>query len=701
MLLGATVTTVALALLLAAPPALANPTPIITDFAGNGTGAAPVPGPAASSPLQGPFGVAADTRGNVYIADTVNVLVEKVAPDGTLSILAGNGNVGAPTPGPATSSALAFPNGVAVDQAGNVYIADTNNNMVEKVSPAGTLAVVAGTGTSGAPTPGPATSSKLNGPKAVTVGAAGDVYIVDSNNNMVEKVTPGGTLSIFAGTGTAGSPTPGPATSSDLSGPAAGAVDTNGNLYIADRFNSVVERVTPAGTLSIYAGTGTAGPPTPGPATSSDLKNPRGVTVDAQGNAYISDNNNHQVEKVTSGGTLSIVAGTGALGAPAFGGPATNSPLEPIDAIAVNANGTLYIADSVGNMIDRVGLATPGAPGNPGLTAGDGSAQLSFTAPLDQGTSAITGYQVSLDGGSTWQSLATSPGLGGTLTATLNGLTNDTLYTVIVRAVNNAGPGAYSPTGTVMPGGPPPTNVGLPAVSGTAFVDHTLSCSPGSWSGGAVRYSYQWKRDGTPIPGATGQTYAVTPADPTHTLTCTVTAYTAIGGSAQSTSIGVVIPGLSLCPKPAGRLSGATLGPVRLGLTRARARRLLPGFSRHGRNSDAFCLAGGQGILVGYSAARVRGKHSGTKPGRIIVALTANPYYIVRGVKPGTRVSIAGRRLGLAKPIHIGRNSWYLIPHAKANWVLKTRDGVIQEIGIVDRQLTSTRADQARLLKFF
>ena len=137
-----------------------------------------------------------------------------------LSIFAGTGIAGTPTAGPATSSNLDSPFGVAVDGAGNVYIADANNMVIEKVTPDGTLSVIAGTGTAGAPTAGPATASNLNRPTGVAVDGAGNVYIADFNNNRVEKVTPGGTLTIIAGTGTWGSPTPGPATSSMLHDPA-------------------------------------------------------------------------------------------------------------------------------------------------------------------------------------------------------------------------------------------------------------------------------------------------------------------------------------------------------------------------------------------------------------------------------------------------------------------------------------------------
>jgi len=302
-------------------------------FAGiPGSTGKPTPGSARKSHLDRPSGVAVDRSGDVYIADTVNSVVEKVTPSGTLSIFAGiPGSQGLPKPGPATSSDLGSPTGVAVDSGGNVYISDGANDVVEKVTPSGTLSIFAGIPGQvvGPPTPGPATSSYLDFPADVAVDGSGDVYIADSGNAVVEKVTPSGTLSIFA---------------SGLNDPTGVAVGGDGSVYIADYMgNNAVDKVTPSGTLSGVAGvtriTVTA------------------VAVDGNGNVYVSvasgkNGGTCAVEKVTPAGKASVFAGIvtcpGGLPMP---GPATSSPMHP-SGLALDSNGNLYITDT--SVVEKV-----------------------------------------------------------------------------------------------------------------------------------------------------------------------------------------------------------------------------------------------------------------------------------------------------------------------------------------------------------
>jgi hypothetical protein len=222
--------------------------------------------------------------------------------------VAGTGTFGKTTPGPATTSDLSDPTGVTVDSAGNVYIADTTEAVVDKVTPDGTLSIVAGIPLSqGYPSTsgGMATSTQIDNPNGVALDSSGNLYISDGAAAMVYKVTPSGTLSIFAGISNgraSGAPTPGPAASTDLHDPLGVTVDPYGNVFIADEF--YVEEVTPSGVLSIVAGGGTQPVTTPGPATQADIDyTGGGVATDSAGNLYFTqtvsgDDNTGSVDEV-------------------------------------------------------------------------------------------------------------------------------------------------------------------------------------------------------------------------------------------------------------------------------------------------------------------------------------------------------------------------------------------------------------------
>ena len=335
--------------------------------AGNGQEGPLTPGPATRSALDAPAGVALDAHGDLFIADTANAVVEEVTRAERLSVVAGTGQEGPPTPGPATRSELDTASGVALDAHGDLFVADSWNNVVEEVTAAGRLSVVAGTGEEGPPTPGPATRSKLDTPSGVAVDAHGDLYIADTYNNAVEEVTAAGRLSVVAGTGKEAPPTPGPATRSELDAPSGVALDAHGDLFIADTYNDVVEEVTPAGRLSVVAGNGQEGPPTPGPATRSELDAPSGVALDAHGDLFVADSLNNVVEEVTPAGRLSVVAGVADKSGPPTPGPAIRSKLDTPAGVAVDAHGDLFIADALNLVVEEVTAA-----GRLSVVAGDG-----------------------------------------------------------------------------------------------------------------------------------------------------------------------------------------------------------------------------------------------------------------------------------------------------------------------------------------
>ncbi|CAG4929101.1 unnamed protein product [Acidithrix sp. C25] len=307
----------------------------------SGSSGALTRGPATASEIGTPAGLAVDASSNVYFADSYNQAIGKVTYSGStlpgiLSIYAGNpGSYGAPIPGPATSTPLSSPEGIALDSAGNLYVADSFHSVVEKFTPSGTMSIVAGQAdTIGAPnctlstttlyaitcTPIPATSAYLDIPEAVAVDGSGDIFIADTGNHVVEEInSQTGLLSVIAGVpGSSGAPTLGPANKSALGDPTGLALEASGNLYIADPSNNVVEEInSQTGVLSVVAGmVGQSGPPTPGQATSSKLNSPGELAISGN-KLYISDTKNNVVEKVDlAAGTLSIFAGTGTAPTP-------------------------------------------------------------------------------------------------------------------------------------------------------------------------------------------------------------------------------------------------------------------------------------------------------------------------------------------------------------------------------------------------
>jgi trimeric autotransporter adhesin len=320
----------------------------VSTIAGNGLYAYTGDGSAAGvAQLNSPLGTASDSSGNIYIADSANNAVRKIASAGTISTVL-------------DSTKVNNPHGLAADSSGNIYIADTGNSRVLKLTSAGTVSTVAGTGTDGSSGDGgAATSATLSIPTAVAVDASGNLYIADTGNHRVRKVTSGGIISTFAGTGASGYAGDGAsAPLAHLNGPQGVAVDGSGNVYIADTGNYRIRVVASNGTISTLAGTGLPSySGDSGPAVSAAIGVPVSIAADSSGNVYIADSGS-RIRLVKKGsGVITTIAGTGISGYTGDGSVATAAQLNSPTGLSFSSSGTLYLADSMNSAVRKLTFA--------------------------------------------------------------------------------------------------------------------------------------------------------------------------------------------------------------------------------------------------------------------------------------------------------------------------------------------------------
>ena len=323
-------------------------------------------GPATSAQLDQPSGVAVDGDGYIFIADRGNNRIRQIGPDGVITTILGAEDGGDESDGEAP---LAAPRGLAVGSDGNIYVADTGNHQIDVIDDAGVVSRVAGI--EGLRDGGPATQARLLEPTGVAIDADGTLYITDTGNRRVRKVDTNGIITTFAGSGKKGHEGDGgPALEAAFDCPGGIAIDVEGNVYVADRCNNRVRKVDTSGIITTFAGTGVQGPAvfaTPlgddGPATSARLIAPTALDFDSEGNLYITDPGNHRVRKVDTSGTITSVAGTGERSFSGDDGPAAEAQLSTPFGIAIEADGTIYIADFVYprnrvRKIDTAGIIT-------------------------------------------------------------------------------------------------------------------------------------------------------------------------------------------------------------------------------------------------------------------------------------------------------------------------------------------------------
>ena len=356
---------VAICVLVAASQAKSQGT--INTAAGNGNGAfSGDGGPATFAAINHAKGMAFDASGRLYIADVDNWRVRMVNSAGVITTLAGNGDDSfSGDGGLAINAAFSDLSSVAVDTSGNLYVADSSNRRVRKVTPAGIVTTIAGIGVEGfSGDGGPATAAMLGRPIALVLDPAGNLYIADSTEQRIRKIDVNGIITTFAGNGVNGyAGDGGPAINASFAFPIGMTRDLAGNIYVADGNNERIRKITPGGIISTFAGNGEEGfAGDGGPAINATLNIPSDVAVDAAGNVYIADAGNNRVRKVDTSGNISTVAGIGMNGFAGDGGPSTQAMLNYPWGLVTDSLGNVYIADMANNRIRKMGSAALTAP---------------------------------------------------------------------------------------------------------------------------------------------------------------------------------------------------------------------------------------------------------------------------------------------------------------------------------------------------
>jgi len=305
-------------------------------------------GSAATASFDRPKGVAADAAGNIYVADTYNNKIRKITPSGTVSTLAGR-EIAGMADGSGSAASFNLPSAVAVDVAGNVYVADTNNHKIRKITPQGAVTTLAGSGIAGSAN-GTGAAARFYSPQGIAVDASGNIYVADTYNNKIRKITPNGEVSTFAGTGSLGYQD-GYSSTSRFYSPYGVAVDASGTVYVADTYNNRIRKITLEGRVSTLAGSGEKDD-ADGKGKLAAFHYPKAVAIDAAGTLFVADGDNYKIRQISPEGQVSTLAGIGLRGSTDGTGGVVSfySPF----GVAIDAMGSVYVSDTDINKIRKV-----------------------------------------------------------------------------------------------------------------------------------------------------------------------------------------------------------------------------------------------------------------------------------------------------------------------------------------------------------
>ncbi len=517
----------------------------VAGAANNTSGADGTPGS-----FNNPYGVAIDAAKNLYVTDTVNYTVRKITPGRVVSTLAGTAKALGTTDGAGSAARFTFPVGIAVDSAGNVFVSDAAAATIRKITPAGVVTTFAGAAFQVGATDGTGAAARFRLPYGLAIDSGDNLYVADSGNHAIRKITSAGTVSTLAGNGTEGFVNA-TGSAARFSNPFGVAVDGAGNVYVADSGNNAIRKITAAGAATTVAGAAASGA-IDGAGATARFSNPRGVAVDAGGNLYVADTTNSTIRYITSAGLVSTIAGTAGIYGEVNSVGAAARFYEPT-GILVDGT-TIYVADTSNNLVRR-GQPASSAP-LPVISLHPFDQDVAVGQPVSfavSATGSITGYQ--------WLK-NNNPIVGATnATFTISSpqTSDSAVYTVRVSSTGGSVDSNQALLSVYPPGSGPIIITARP---------QSINVNPGQSATFTVAASgpgllYQWFKNGGVISGATATSYTIASAQTADAATYavrltsgatvdTLSAKLTVGGSAGT--------GITITTQPQGQNVNAGQG---------------------------------------------------------------------------------------------------------------------------------------------
>jgi sugar lactone lactonase YvrE len=328
----------------------------VTTLAGSAGQSGSTDGQGAAARFKYPWGVVVDSLNNIYVADNANHVIRKITPDGFVSTFAGSALQTGSADGQGAAARFNYPGDVSVDSSGNVYVTDQQNHIIRKITTGGSVSTIAGSAEQTGSTDGQGAAARFKYPAGIAVDSSGNIYVADRDNHIIRKITSDGSVSTLAGSAGQIGSTDGQGAAARFNNPYGVAVDSSGYVYVADTSNHVIRKITPGGLVSTFAGSTGQNGFADGEGVIAKFHGPFRVAVDLSGNVYVADAGNHLIRKITRGGLVSTLAGSAGQSGSTDGQGAAAEFYYPY-GVAVDSSGNVYVGDHYKHLIRKISFA--------------------------------------------------------------------------------------------------------------------------------------------------------------------------------------------------------------------------------------------------------------------------------------------------------------------------------------------------------